>query len=97
MLHPGKDRILTEEGYATYLPVLAATRDGRALTGLRVNEDTFTIQLRDTNNRLISLQKSDLDALYKLDGSVMPTYEKMLSRSDIDDVVSYLASLKGTP
>jgi putative heme-binding domain-containing protein len=97
MLHPGKDRILTSEGYATYVPVLAAIKDGRVLTGMRVNEDTFTIQLRDTNNRLYSLQKSDLEALYKLDGSVMPTYEKMLSRSDIDNVVSYLASLRGTP
>ena len=94
MLHPGKDRILTSEGYATYVPVLAATKDGRVLTGMRVNEDTFTIQLRDTNNCLHSLQKSDLEALDKLDGSVMPTYEKMFSRSDIDNVVSYLAGLK---
>jgi cytochrome c oxidase cbb3-type subunit 3 len=97
MLHPGKDRILTAEGYATYVPVLAATKDGRVLTGMRVNEDTFTIQLRDTNNRLYSLQKSDLEDLCKLDGSVMPTYEKMLSHSEMDDVVSYLATLKGTP
>jgi putative heme-binding domain-containing protein len=97
MLHPGKDRIVTSEGYATYVPVLAATKDGRMLTGMRVNEDTFTIQLRDTNNRLYSLQKSDLEALHKLDGSVMPTYEKMLSHSDIENVISYLASLKGTP
>jgi putative heme-binding domain-containing protein len=94
MLHPGKDRILTSEGYGTYVPVLAVTKDGRTLTGTRVNEDTFTMQLRDTNNRLCSLQKSDLEALYKLDGSVMPTYERMLSHSDIDNLVSYLASLK---
>jgi hypothetical protein len=67
------------------------------LTGVRVNEDTFTIQLRDTNNRLYSLQKGDLEALDKLEGSVMPAYEKTLARSDIDNVVSYLASLKGTP
>jgi formylglycine-generating enzyme required for sulfatase activity len=64
------------------------------LSGIRVNEDTFTIQLRDTTNRLYSLKKSDLEELHKLDGSVMPTYEKMLSRFDIDNVVSYLASLK---
>jgi putative heme-binding domain-containing protein len=97
LLHPGKDRILTAEGYATYVPVLAATKDGRVLTGLRVNEDTFTIQLRDSNNHLYSLQKSELEALSKLDGSVMPTYEPMLSPSEIDHVVSYLATLKGTP
>jgi cytochrome c oxidase cbb3-type subunit 3 len=97
MLHPGKDRTLTSEGYGTYVPVLAATGDGRVLTGMRVNEDTFTIQLRDSNNRLYSLQKSDLEALYKLDGSVMPSYEKLFSHSDIENVISYLASLKGTP
>jgi cytochrome c oxidase cbb3-type subunit 3 len=97
LLHPGKDRPLTEEGYATYLPVLAVATDGRVLTGVRVNEDTFTIQLRDANNRLYSLQKSDLESFHKLDGSVMPTFEKTLSPSDIDDVISYLSSLKGTP
>jgi putative heme-binding domain-containing protein len=97
MLHPGKDRILTEEGYATYVPVLATTKDGRVLTGMRVNEDTFTIQLRDVNNRLHSLQKNDLEVLRKLEGSLMPAYEKTLSRSDIDNIVSYLAGLKGTP
>lgn len=95
MLHPGKDRTLTSDGYATYVPVMAATKDGRVLTGIRVNEDTFTIQLRDTNNRLHSLQKSDLETLHKLEGSVMPAYERTLSRSEIDDLVSYLASLKG--
>jgi putative heme-binding domain-containing protein len=97
MLHPGKDRAVTSEGYATYVPVLAAFKDGRLLTGMRVNEDSFTIQLRDINNRLHSLQKSDLEGLYKLDGSVMPSYDKMFSNSDIENVVSYLASLKGTP
>jgi putative heme-binding domain-containing protein len=96
MLHPGKDRAVTAEGYATHLPVVAVTRDGRVLTGMRINEDTFTIQLRDAY-RLYSLQKSNLEELRKLDGSWMPAYEKILSPSDIDHLVSYLASLKGTP
>jgi hypothetical protein len=64
---------------------------------MRVNEDTFTIQLRDANNRLYSLQKGDLEALDKLEGSLMPAYEKALCPSDIDHLVSYLASRKGTP
>jgi putative heme-binding domain-containing protein len=97
LLHPGKDRAVTAEGYATFLPILAVTRDGRVLTGVRVNEDTFTIQLRDTSNRLHSLQKGDLEELRKLDVSIMPPYEKTLSPSDIDQLVSYLASLKAKP
>jgi putative heme-binding domain-containing protein len=94
LLHPGKDRALNADGYATHLPVLAVQKDGRLLTGIRVNEDTFTIQLRDAGNRLYSLKKSDLEELYKLEVSVMPAYEKTLSPSDIDQLVSYLASLK---
>lgn len=97
MLHPGKDRNLTSEGFASYLPVLAVTKSGRTLNGFRVNEDTFTIQLRDTNNRLLSLLKSDLESLHKLEASIMPSYEKMLSKGEMDDLVSYLANLKGTP
>jgi putative heme-binding domain-containing protein len=97
LLHPGKDRAVTAEGYTTYLPFVAVFKDGRVLAGARVNEDTFTIQLRDTSNRLYSLQKSDLEALHKLDVSVMPSYGTTLSATDIDNVVSYLASLKGKP
>jgi putative heme-binding domain-containing protein len=97
LLHPGKDRAVTDEGYAPNLPVLAVKKDGRQLTGMRVNEDTFTIQVRDAGNRLHSLQKSDLEELHKLDGSMMPAYEKTLSQYDLDQLVSYLASLKGTP
>ena len=68
LLHPGKDRAVTAEGYATHLPVLAVKKDGRPLTGMRVNEDTFTIQLRDASNRLYSLQKSELEELRYPDG-----------------------------
>jgi putative heme-binding domain-containing protein len=97
LLHPGKDRALTKDGYAAHLPVLVVKKDGRVLTGIRVNEDTFTIQLRDADNRFYSLQKSDLEEQQKLDVSVMPAYEKTLSRSDVDHLVSYLASLRGRP
>lgn len=94
LLHPGKDRAVSSDGYATFLPILAATKAGRVLTGFRVNEDTFTIQVRDTDNRLHSLHKGELEELHKLDGSVMPSFEKTLARSDVDNLVSYLANLK---
>ena len=97
LLHPGKDRAVTKDGYASHLPVLAVKKDGRVLTGIRVNEDTFTIQLRDADNRFYSLKKSDLEEQQKLDVSLMPAYEKMLTQSDIDQLVSYLASLKAPP
>lgn len=97
LLHPGLERTVGADGYANYLPVLVVTREGRMLTGIRVNEDTFTIQLRDSNNRVYSLQKSELEECSKLGGSMMPAYEKTLAAADVDHLVSYLASLKGAP
>ena len=80
-------------GFAQYLPVRAVTRSGRTYTGMRVNEDAFTIQLMSVSGRLISLRKSDLTELDKrFDHSIMPSAEE-LSEEDIDDLVAYLVSL----
>jgi len=40
--------------------VRAVTRDSKVITGRRLNEDTYTVQLIDTEERLVSLIKSDL-------------------------------------
>ena len=80
-------------GFRGYLPIRAVTRDGRVITGMRVNEDDFTIQLRSISGRTVSLRKEDLVQLEKqLDHSLMPAVENM-TESDIDDLVAYLAAL----
>jgi hypothetical protein len=64
--------------------------------GLRVNEDSFTLQLRDAENRLHSFDKSELiETKRELEASVMPGYAKTLSGGEIDDLVSYLSGLRG--
>src|SRR4030095_4023708 len=79
-----------------FLPVRVVTRDGRELRGARINEDTFTIQLRDSNNQFHSFRKSDLRQIEKEFGkSLMPAYKDRLSASDVHDLVAYLSSLGG--
>ncbi|MGH9841835.1 MAG: c-type cytochrome [Blastocatellia bacterium] len=79
-----------------FLQVRVVTTDGRRLTGVRVNEDTFSIQLRDSANRIHSFFKSDLAELHKDWGrSQMPSYRDMLSKEELDDVVAFLVSLRG--
>ena len=39
-------------------PVRAVLRDGTVVTGRRLNEDTFTVQLIDSNERLVSLDRA---------------------------------------
>jgi putative heme-binding domain-containing protein len=84
--------------YAAYLPVRAVLRDGKVVAGYRVNEDTFTIQLRDPAGSVHSLRKAELRELAKVLGqSPMPAYRGVLSESELDDLVAYLASLRGEP
>jgi cytochrome c oxidase cbb3-type subunit 3 len=79
-----------------FLMVRVATKDGRSIEGIRLNEDTFTIQLRDLGNRFYSLRKSDLAELNKEFGkSPMPAYKDAFEAPEMDNLVAYLASLRG--
>jgi cytochrome c oxidase cbb3-type subunit 3 len=94
--NPPADTALPERSsYTGYLVTNVVTKDGRKITGLRVNEDTYTIVLRDMAGNYYSFDKSDLQSIQKEPGqSVMPSY-KNLSAGELDDLIAYLASLKG--
>lgn len=81
-----------------YLRVRAVTKDGIQILGQRVDEDTFTIQIRDDSDQLHSLRKDGLRELAKQWGkSPMPSYQNVLSETELRDVVAYLSSLQGAP
>lgn len=76
-------------------PVRAVMKNGRTIRGRRLNEDTFTIQIIDEEERLLSLAKSDLKEIELGKASPMPPATAALSADEVADVVAYLASLKG--
>ena len=76
-------------------PVRAVTRDGKVVNGRRLNEDTYTVQLLDDQEKLVSLVKSDLREYTILTASPMPSYRTTLTADELADVVAYLLSLKG--
>ena len=79
-----------------FLQVRVTTKDGRAITGARVNEDAFSIQLRDVSGKVYSFWKEELEELHKDWGkSPMPSYRDKLTPAEIEDLVSYLGSLRG--
>lgn len=81
-----------------FLQVRVVTRDGRAITGVRLNEDAFSIQLRDLSGGIHSFWKSELKELHKDWGkSPMPSYKDVFKPEQIDDLVAYLASLRARP
>jgi putative heme-binding domain-containing protein len=76
-------------------PIKAVTRDGKVINGRRLNEDTYTLQLVDEQERLLSLDKSQLREFTIQTTSPMPSYKDKLSENEIADTVAYLLSLKG--
>jgi len=81
-----------------FLYVAAVTAAGQTVRGIRVNEDVFTIQIKDAGGRFHSFRKADLKELRRLRGeSPMPSFEGSLTGAELDDLVAYLASLRGKP
>ncbi len=79
-----------------FLQLRVVMRDGKRITGVRVNEDTFTIQLREASGRVHSFFKSELSELHKDWGkSPMPSYRAVFSKEELDDLVAFLLSLRG--
>jgi putative heme-binding domain-containing protein len=89
ILEPSKD-IASE-----YEAVAVATKEGRVITGLRVNETNFSIQLYEENGQFHSLLKRDLDEWKVLNKSLMPeNIAELLTVKDLHDLFAYLMSLE---
>ena len=75
----------------------AVLRDGTVVTGRRLNEDTFRVQLLDSSERFVSLDRVDIRE-YTLSSkeALMPSYAHVFSDAERADLVAYLLSLKGT-
>jgi len=81
-----------------FMFVKATTASGELLEGVRVNEDTFTIQIRDAAGKFHSLRKGEVQDLRKLRGETpMPEFGGILSTTELQDLVAYLAAQRGKP
>lgn len=88
--------VVPGRGFAEYLPVQIVTADGTVVRGVRINEDPFTIQLRDTANQFHSYRKSAVKQLDKEFGkSLMPAFRGRLTDTELEDLVAYLSTLRG--
>jgi cytochrome c oxidase cbb3-type subunit III len=79
-----------------YVVVRATQANGPEIRGIRVNEDVFWVQIRDTGGTVHSLEKAQLTKLERqLDATLMPSYANRLSEPDLTDIVAYLGTLRG--
>jgi cytochrome c oxidase cbb3-type subunit 3 len=90
-----KGSTIPGRGLSEYLPVHVVMPNGQEVTGLRVNEDSFTMQVRDRAGKLYSVRKADAKQLDKQYGtSLMPEYKSRAPAADVEDLVAYLATLR---
>jgi putative heme-binding domain-containing protein len=75
----------------------ATSKDGRQVSGLVRNEDNLSVQLQGLDGTFYSLEKSDLSELMFDSEPLMPNnYGAKLSKSELDQLVSYLLSIVDT-
>jgi putative heme-binding domain-containing protein len=80
----------------SFVQVRVVTNAGEAITGVRIDEDAFTIQIRNYSDRFYSFRKEELKELVKEWGKTpMPSYRDALNETEMRDLVAYLSSLRG--
>lgn len=72
----------------------AVLRDGSTVTGRLLNLDPFTVQVFDSKERLVTLQRQELREFAPVK-SAMPSYRDKLTPQEMSDLLAYLGSLKG--
>lgn len=92
-----RESILTPNSFLPedFLLVEITDAAGKTVKDVKANEDVFTIQLALPNGRYASFDKATLKSLKRLTGqSTMPAFTN-IPAADLDNLVAYLASLKG--
>jgi PQQ-dependent dehydrogenase (methanol/ethanol family) len=74
--------------------ITVTTKSGETITGLRRNEDSFTLMLTDLSGKLHIFDKASLTNRIDKETSVMPSdFATRFSASELQDIVAYLKTL----
>jgi putative heme-binding domain-containing protein len=85
-----ESRVPFQFGFLEVLP-----KNGARVRGIRVNEDTESVQLRDLSDKLHSFWKDELAEInYLVNKTPMPSYKGVLNDQELNDLIAYLATLR---
>ncbi len=80
-------------GYGTVKVVL---KDGKTISGVERNIDNFSVQLIDLNGKYFSFVREDVTSMEREPRSLMPSYAKLFTPGEMNDLLAYLAGLRGS-
>lgn len=82
---------------AGYRAVTLVTGDGQRIRGVTKREDSFSIQILDTDERLQGYLKADLQGIVREERSLMRQFgPDRLNDGELDDLLQYLGTLRGS-
>ena len=70
-------------------------KSGATITGIRLNRDDLSFQVRDTTDNLRSFLMENVKEIRYDRPSLMPSYAA-IDQKAFNDLIAYLNSLKGT-
>jgi putative heme-binding domain-containing protein len=76
-----------------YRSVSVTDRAGTTISGIHLNEDEYSVHLRDVSGNLRSFMKSDLAQIALPRQSLMPPFAS-LPTADLENLVAYLSALR---
>lgn len=76
-----------------YRSVEVITVTGKSSSGIHLNEDEYSIHMRDMKGDLRSFMKTELKEIKLPRESLMPAYDS-LKKDDLENLVGYLSSLR---
>ncbi len=81
----------TKEFAQEYETVTVFMPDGKQIKGVAFNEDNFSLQMMDANEKIHLLEKDKVSSIKKSRESLMPVYDNtLLSDEDLHDIIAYL-------
>jgi cytochrome c oxidase cbb3-type subunit 3 len=84
----------TKEFAQEYETVTVTMPAGKQIRGVALNEDNFSLQMMDTNEKIHLLEKDKVSSIKKTRESLMPVYDTtLLSDQDLHDIIAYLLSV----
>ena|SRR5438552_3478804 len=91
-----RESIIDPNAYVSqrYWLVTCSDSSGRKYEGFLMNEDTYTVQFLDMQEQLHSFAKTELTDYRVEKVSKMPTYRNAFTSEELEDLVSYLGSLR---
>jgi putative heme-binding domain-containing protein len=77
----------------TYQPVRVTAVDGKVITGVLKNEDSYSLQIMGTDNQLHMFDRAKVKVVYE-PTSLMPTdYDKRLTADEFKNLLAFLTRL----